>query len=86
MDRVLFWNGKIIKRHHVRDPAWDMRVDGRSNNIGGKMYLQVISITMTMKAVQDCFCSFRFYFVLWQNLHKAKSACWSLYSSPFLLT
>lgn len=51
MDRVLFWNGKIIKRHCVRDPAWDMRLNGRSNNTGGKTDLQLISITMTIKTV-----------------------------------
>lgn len=50
MDRALFWNGKIIKRHHVRDPACDTRLDGRSSNIGGKAELQVISLIMTIKA------------------------------------
>lgn len=33
-DRVLFWNDKVIKRPHIRDPAWDTRLDGRGNNIG----------------------------------------------------
>lgn len=33
MDRVMFWNDKIIKRHHVRDPAWDTRLAGKSNGI-----------------------------------------------------
>lgn len=55
MDRVLFWNGKIIKRHHVRDPAWDMRLDGRSN-------LQLISLTMTIKTLQDFFLLLPFLF------------------------